>query len=359
MHAGAPLIAIVACLGLAVDLKTSSKKHLDEVEKTGNSQIVLDFILTKMDYLQTSRPTAVNLFNAMEELRQKLWSLYQSCSASNSSDVRRRLVDGVQTFAEFAYSRDENDNRAMGAYGADELLKERGNKEKISILTICNTGSLATATYGTALGVVRAVHERRQLRQIVALETRPYNQGSRLTAFELVEDGLPGMLICDGMAASFIKTHGIDAVVIGADRVCANGDTANKIGSYNLSLVAAAHQVPVYVVAPFTTLDITHPSGDHVVIEERPPCELIESSKGPDINVWNPSFDITPARYIAAIITEKGIIRPAQDGTIDVAAFVRRHMNDEYSQSENGSEHFDESIFELRFAGDTKRAVFL
>jgi 5-methylthioribose kinase len=165
------------------------------------------------------------------------------------------------------------------------------------------------------------------LKKIVALETRPYNQGSRLTAFEMVEEQMPGAtLICDSMAAALMAGGQVDAVVVGADRVCANGDTANKIGTYSLSLVAAAHHVPFYIAAPFTTLDTNLQSGAEIPIEERPASELLSSSLAPpNIAVWNPSFDVTPAKYISGIITEKGVIYPNVDGKIDVAAFVAKH----------------------------------
>jgi len=155
---------------------------------------------------------------------------------------------------------------------------------------------------------------------------RPYNQGSRLTAFEIVEEKMPGgTLICDGAAASLMRDQGADAVVVGADRVCANGDTANKIGTYNLAIIASAHNVPFYVASPFTTLDVNLKSGSDIEIEERPPAELIESARAPtNIHVWNPAFDVTPGKLIKGIITEKGVIEPEEDGTFDVPAFVAK-----------------------------------
>jgi 5-methylthioribose kinase len=310
---------MVAVLGLAIDVNTN-QKTIDEMTALDASTIEA-YIHTKLDYLATSRPTAVNLFNALEEVKQKLTTVVNSDTVT-----REAFCQTILEHAEFMLERDVADNRAIGQHGADVILKTCA-KDAIHLVTICNTGSLATAGYGTALGVARALQERNALQSIHALETRPYNQGSRLTAFEILEEQMPnGTLICDSAAAALMNTKGVDAVVVGADRVCANGDTANKIGTYNLSLVAAAHGVPFYVAAPFTTLDTSLSSGDQIEIEERPAEEMISSSKAPKgMPCWNPAFDVTPAKFIAGIITEKGVIEPAIDGTIDVAAFVEKH----------------------------------
>jgi 5-methylthioribose kinase len=331
---GAPLIAIVASLGLAVDLVSpASTMDLDSMISMHGDRhgpVILSYIQGKIDYLETSRPTAVNLFNALSELRQALLHAHDETSTTKTStdSPRERMVQAVMKHAEFMLERDMKDCQRIGQHGADEILRDAVNK--VTILTICNTGALACSAYGTALGVVRAVRERGQLKSIIALETRPYNQGSRLTAFEIVEEDMPGgILICDSMAAALMKKGGVDAVVVGADRVCANGDTANKIGTYSLALVAAAHDVPVYVAAPFTTLDVSLTHGDQIVIEERPGDELISTSQAPaSIAAWNPAFDVTPARYLAGIITEKGVIRPTVDGVLDVASFVARHQDE-------------------------------
>lgn len=314
---GAPLIAIVACLGLAVDVWTNPKT-VQEVKDLPDQQGLLTYLEEKAAYLLTSRPTAVNLANAMEELKLKL----EACE-----QTKECILQTLREYAEFMLDRDLRDNQQIGQHGADAILQANDNDKKVTVMTICNTGSLATSGYGTALGVVRAIHERNLLHQVIALETRPYNQGSRLTAFEIVQDKLPnGMLICDSMAAYRMKTHAVDAVVVGADRVCANGDTANKIGTYALALAAHAHQVPVYVAAPFTTLDVNLPHGDYIPIEERPPHELLSTSQAPeDISVWNPAFDVTPAKYLEGIITEHGVIRKGPDGKIDVKGFVQKH----------------------------------
>eukprot|EP00549_Striatella_unipunctata_P019424 CAMPEP_0118673726 /NCGR_PEP_ID=MMETSP0800-20121206/492_1 /TAXON_ID=210618 ORGANISM="Striatella unipunctata, Strain CCMP2910" /NCGR_SAMPLE_ID=MMETSP0800 /ASSEMBLY_ACC=CAM_ASM_000638 /LENGTH=368 /DNA_ID=CAMNT_0006568841 /DNA_START=27 /DNA_END=1133 /DNA_ORIENTATION=+ len=313
---GAPLIAIVACLGLAVDL--DSNPATVEKLKSMSVEEVMSWIDSKMEYLKTSRPTAVNLFNAMAELKGIL--------AGKTFESVEQVVAAVVSHAEFMLERDVNDNKAIGMHGAECIL-EGAKPDTVTVGTICNTGSLATAGYGTALGVARALQSLDKLKSLVALETRPYNQGSRLTAFEMVEEEMPGAtLICDSMAAYYMKTKGMDACVVGADRVCANGDTANKIGTYSLSLVAAAHGVPFYVASPFTTLDVSLATGDEIPIEERPAKELLQTSRAPDnINCWNPAFDVTPAKYISGIITEKGVIKKGPDGTIDVAAFVKKH----------------------------------
>uniref|UniRef100_A0A7S2XN47 Methylthioribose-1-phosphate isomerase n=1 Tax=Attheya septentrionalis TaxID=420275 RepID=A0A7S2XN47_9STRA len=331
---GAPLIAIVACLGLAVDLASNSstvEALSGLVGDGGDADVVVAFVATKIEYLKTSRPTAVNLFNALDELSAAVLEAAAQ-TAGTGENSRPKIVAAVIAYAEMMLRRDVADNKAIGSHGAEALLSnpdicsedERAEK-KIRLMTICNTGSLATAGYGTALGVARALQALGKLESITALETRPYNQGSRLTAFEIMEEQMPGgTLICDSAAAAMMRIKGVDACVVGADRVCANGDTANKIGTYNLAIVAAAHGVPFYVASPFTTLDTKLASGDAITIEERPPQELLASSNAPDnMNCWNPAFDVTPAKYIAGIITEKGIITKAPGAEVfDVASFM-------------------------------------
>lgn len=329
-HTGAPLIAIVAVLGLAVDLATTSAADLDAIAKMNGEHehgaAIYSYITGKMNYLCTSRPTAVNLFNAMDELKSLLQAALKDTTNETAHSARERMVQAVLNHANFMLERDAADNRSIGQHGADAILKGDAAKQA-TVVTICNTGALAVSSYGTALGVVRALNERKQLRKIVALETRPYNQGSRLTAFEIVEDHLAGgTLICDSAAAALMQAEPVDAVVVGADRVCANGDTANKIGTYSLAVVAAAHGVPVYVAAPFTTLDVTLKTGSEIEIEQRPAAEFLSTARAPaTIAVWNPAFDVTPAKYITGIVTEKGVIERQADGTIDVAAFVAKH----------------------------------
>jgi len=326
---GAPLIAIVAVLGLAVDLTTNQAtiRELDEAAAVGVDDIKT-YIYDKMTYLTTSRPTAVNLFNAMEELKQ---IIVNSVPSSSSSSHYAPFVDAIVTHAQFMLERDVSDNKAIGAHGADDILSRHTDPDGVRLVTICNTGSLATAGWGTALGVARELHRRHKLRSIAALETRPYNQGSRLTAYEIQTEKMNGTLLCDSMAAFYLQSKGADACVVGADRVCANGDTANKIGTLALAIIAKEMGVEFFVASPFTTLDIGLASGDKIEIEERPPGEMLESSGAPlEMPCWNPSFDVTPAKYITGIITEKGVLKKSADGTLDVVGFVKKHSHDRH-----------------------------
>jgi len=323
---GAPLIAIVALLGLSVDMHTNAKsvEELDKVASDADG--LLAWIREKMAYLKSSRPTAVNLTNALVELEKEMKEALETNSAED--DKKKVLCKAVLDYSEFMLDRDVKDNKAIGKFGAESILKKTG-KDKINLVTICNTGSLATAGYGTALGVARSLQEMGKLETISALETRPYNQGSRLTAFEIMEEKMPGgQLICDSSAGALMQTKQVDACVVGADRVCANGDTANKIGTYNLSIIAAFHKIPFYVAAPITSLDITLESGKSIPIEERSSEELISTSKAPaGMPCWNPAFDVTPDCNITGIITEKGVIEPDTDGKFDVKAFVEKHTS--------------------------------
>ena len=208
------------------------------------------------------------------------------------------------------------DNLAIGEYGAKDMMKKIG-KEKLRVMTHCNTGSLATAGYGTALGVIRSLHKANQLDHVYCTETRPYNQGSRLTAFELVYEKMPATLICDNMAAAAMRQFKIDAVIVGADRVAANGDTANKIGTYQLAVLAKSHNILFYVAAPFSSIDFQIPDGDSIPIEERPHSEMTHTGSirtaAAGINCWNPGFDVTPSELVTGgIVTEKGVFKANQ-----------------------------------------------
>lgn len=267
---GAPLIAIVACLGLSVHIR-SVKSDFASVKDLAAA------FKEQIDYIRTSRPTAVNLFTATDDLL----TLVESLVAEGSTTTIDSFCSAVISFAEDLLAEDVVSNRALGHFGADRIVERAdANTHNSSIgrglrvLTICNTGSLATAGYGTALGVVRALLEKNRLERVYACETRPYNQGARLTAFELVADSIPGTLIGDSMAAALMATKGIDCVVVGADRVAANGDTANKIGTYQLAIAAKYHGIPFYVAAPSTSLDISIPNGSKIVVEERNADEL-------------------------------------------------------------------------------------
>ncbi|KAL6331074.1 hypothetical protein AAG906_009502 [Vitis piasezkii] len=299
---GAPAIAIAAALSLAVEVS-----NLEDF--IGTSDDAASFLNSKLDYLVTSRPTAVNLSDAATKLKGVI---------SNAAATAFEAMSVFQAFLEAAEDMLREDvaaNRAIGLYGASFLQSHIKDSKNLSILTHCNTGSLATAGYGTALGVIRSVHAEGILLRAYCTETRPFNQGSRLTAFELVHDNIPATLIADSAAAALMQAGRVDAVIVGADRVAANGDTANKIGTYSLALSAKHHHIPFFVAAPLTSIDLTLSSGQEIVIEERSPKELLNSRGGlgeqvaaSGICVWNPAFDVTPANLIAGIITEKVLV---------------------------------------------------
>ncbi|KAJ8919084.1 hypothetical protein NQ315_012069 [Exocentrus adspersus] len=299
---GAPAIAIVGCLSLAVELKA---------EKFDSKKQMRQEIEGKLNYLVSSRPTAVNMKIAAEELIDLANQLSKD-EAVTLDEMKSKFLKTIEDML----AKDIADNRAIGKYGAKEILSRVSGDSLVRVLTHCNTGSLATANYGTALGVIRTLHEMKRLEHVYCTETRPYNQGARLTAYELVHDKIPATLIVDSMVAALMKHRNITAVVVGADRVAANGDTANKIGTYQIAVIAKHHGVPFYIAAPFTSVDMSIPSGDHIIIEERPDREMTHvgehriAAKG--IACWNPAFDVTPASLIAGIITEKGVYRPEQ-----------------------------------------------
>ncbi|KAL9528398.1 Methylthioribose-1-phosphate isomerase [Sphaerulina musiva] len=331
---GAPAIAIVAALALAVELTnmTSSEK----------AEEVAAFIVEKLEYLVTSRPTAVNLADAAGKLKKIVTSAARSDGASGAT-VSQAYCDAA---AQMLVA-DVADNEGIGKYGAEWISKAAGGG-KVSVVTHCNTGSLATAGYGTALGVIRSLHANGSLKHAFCTETRPYNQGSRLTAFELVHDNIPATLITDSMASALLRLKGpeqrIAAIVVGADRVAANGDTANKIGTYQLAITAKYHGVKFLVAAPRTTIDLGTKSGADIVIEERPGKEMT-FVKGPrfdgvdldlsqvetvsiaakGIDVWNPSFDVTPAELIDGIITEIGVVEKDTSGNFDLTLAMEAH----------------------------------
>lgn len=326
---GAPAIAIVAALSLAVET-TNNKQY------SGSAEEVATLLLKKVEYLVTSRPTAVNLADAAGKLSKIVQAAVQRDGADGKA-VTQAYCDAA---AEMLIA-DVSDNKGIGHYGAEWVSKAAGGG-KVSVITHCNTGSLATAGYGTALGVIRSLHANGSLQHAFCTETRPYNQGSRLTAFELVHDDIPATLITDSMASALLKLKGpserIAAIVVGADRVAANGDTANKIGTYQLAITAKYHGVKFLVAAPRTTIDLKTKTGDDIVIEERARAEMTVM-KGPcvgqagalnlekvetvsiaanGINVWNPSFDVTPAELIDGIITEIGVMEKDADGRFDL-----------------------------------------
>ena len=253
-----------------------------------------------LERLARTRPTAVNLFAALERMR----AVFESASSLDGAALTDRLLDEAMRIHEA----DIEANRRMGAYGADLLPQDA------VVLTHCNAGAIATGGHGTALGILRSAREAGKMVRVFADETRPLLQGARLTVWELARDGFEVTLITDGMAGALMRTGRVDAVIVGADRIAANGDTANKIGTYGLAVLAAAHGVPFYVAAPWSTFDLSLPDGSGIPIEERSEEEMRVLSGGqrvPDaVRVWNPAFDVTPARYIAAIVTERGVFRP-------------------------------------------------
>ncbi|CAA7395613.1 unnamed protein product [Spirodela intermedia] len=311
---GAPAIAISAALSLAAEASN--------LEFSGTTADSASFLVEKLEYLVSSRPTAVNLSEAATKLQNLVRKV--AATASDPRTVLQAYIDA----AEVMLIDDVAANKKIGSNGA-AFIRQSLKKEMLSILTHCNTGSLATAGYGTALGVIRALHAEGVLERAYCTETRPFNQGSRLTAYELVHDKIPATLIADSSAAALMKAGHVGAVIVGADRIAANGDTANKIGTYSLAVSASHHGIPFYVAAPFTSIDQSILSGDQIVIEERSPKELLHSRGGlgeqvaaSGIAVWNPAFDVTPAVLIAAIITEKGVITRNSEGSFAIKEFL-------------------------------------
>lgn len=295
---GAPAIAIVGCLSLAVELRAGA----------GGDDPV-NFIRESLCHLTSARPTAVNMGRAARELME---FAENESMEKNSEQLRESVISWIEDMLE----RDVNDNRKIGNYGAQHILSGVP-RDSVTILTHCNTGSLATAGYGTALGVVRSLHALGRLKRVYCTETRPYNQGSRLTAYEAVAEGIPATLITDSMAALTMREMDITAVVVGADRVVANGDTANKVGTYQLAIAAKHHGIPFYVAAASTSCDLSLESGRDIIIEVRPPEELTSINgvpvAAPGIEVWNPAFDVTPHQLITGgIITELGVFLPSE-----------------------------------------------
>jgi len=314
---GAPAIAVTAALSLAVEIPTLAK---DTASMSGFVAAVEE----RLSILAASRPTAVNLFQAISQMKHII--SHAKKTLQDNSDAVNVLSKSLIAYAEGMLAKDLADNRAIGSFGAD--LFNSALPKSLRILTHCNTGSLATVGYGTALGVIRALHERGQLARAFATETRPYNQGARLTAFELVFEEIPSTLIADSMVSFLMAKEKIDGVVVGADRVVANGDTANKVGTYQIAIAARHHGVPFYVAAPLTSIDTALKTGQEIKIEERPAQELThifgQRIAAQGIGVWNPSFDVTPANLISGIITECGVILPGpSDGKFDVETFVQ------------------------------------
>ncbi len=290
---GAPAIGVAAAMGLALGARRSTA--------SGTKQFAVDF-QRLADTLAATRPTAVNLFWAIERMKQAL------AAGVQAGEGVVELVARLRREADRIHDDDLESCRAIGRHGATLV------PDDARILTHCNAGALATAGYGTALGVVRGAVDAGKRVAVYADETRPFLQGARLTAWELVKDGIPTTVITDNMAAAIMARERVDLVVVGADRIAANGDAANKIGTYGLAIAAHAHGIPFYVAAPWSTIDLATPTGAEIPIEERNAKEVTHmagTQVTPDgASVRNPSFDVTPHRYITAIVTERGILRP-------------------------------------------------
>ncbi|MDP4179950.1 MAG: S-methyl-5-thioribose-1-phosphate isomerase [Bacillota bacterium] len=288
---GAPAIGVTAAYGIAIGalaISTNSKEEFtNQLEEICNT-------------IRNTRPTAVNLFWAIERV-------YKS-ALDNMDKPIAEIKEKVLEEAIRMDNEDVENNWAIGQNGSKLI------KDNFTILTHCNAGALATCDYGTALGVIRAAHEAGKNIDVYADETRPYLQGARLTAWELMQEGIPVTLICDNMAGHFMKSGKINCVIVGADRIALNGDTANKIGTYSVAVLAHENKIPFYVAAPLSTIDFSIESGESIPIEERKALEVTQimgvQIAPHGVKVANPSFDVTPNRYITAIITEKGIVYP-------------------------------------------------
>ena len=291
---GAPAIGVAAAMGVALGVLRADGGNLDREFDTVCST------------LAATRPTAVNLFWAIERMKK----LYGSLRGRPAAEIRRRLVEEAKLVRE----EDIAINRAIGRNGAPLVPDGK------TVLTHCNAGALATAGYGTALGVVRAAIECGKNIDVLADETRPFLQGARLTVWELQQDGIAARLITDSMAGHFLKSGQVGCVVVGADRIAANGDVANKVGTYSVAVLAKENGVPFFVAAPVSTLDLTLASGDAIPIEQRPVSEVTHVFGVPiapaGTEAENPAFDVTPARYVAAIITERGVARPPYEESL-------------------------------------------
>jgi len=300
---GAPAIGVAAAMGAALGVLHSSAKSV-KVLSAEFAEIC--------GTLAKTRPTAVDLFWALERMKKRFTEL-----TGHSSDLVK-IKQGMVEEAQHVHLEKRATDEAIGRFGA-EFMPREGH-----VMTQCNAGALATAGIGTALGVIRVAYEQGKKIHVLVPETRPYLQGARLTAWELHKGGIPLTLITDNMVGHFLKTAKVGAIVTGADRVAANGDTANKIGTYQMAVLAKEHSVPFYVAAPISTFDLSIPDGEHIPIEERSAAEVthLQGARiAPDVHAAHPAFDVTPARFIAAIFTERGVARaPYTDSLRALAA---------------------------------------
>jgi methylthioribose-1-phosphate isomerase len=300
---GAPAIGVAAAMGVAIGVQKSSAKSLE--------QLRAEFPLI-LDTLAKTRPTAVDLFWALDRMKLRFQSL-----AAQTSDLAKISAAMIEE-AKAVHAEKRATDEAIGRFGA-EFMPQDGD-----VMTQCNAGALATGGIGTALGVIQVAVEQGKKLHVFVPETRPYLQGARLTAWELHRSQIPLTLITDNMVGHFLKSGKVRAIVTGADRVAANGDAANKIGTYQIAVLAKEHNIPFYIAAPISTFDLSIPSGDHIPIEERSSDEVTQI-KGiriaPDVHAAHPAFDVTPNKYIAAIFTEHGVARaPYTDSLRALAA---------------------------------------
>jgi len=303
---GAPAIGVSAAYGVALGAEHSAAKTVEDFAPE------FEKICAR---LAGTRPTAVNLFWAIDRMKR----MFRELRAKGASMVEVR--EKILAEAHAMYDEDIEACKTMGRFGGELLPPDGG------VLTHCNAGALATCGYGTALGVIRSAVEHGKKIQVYADETRPFLQGARLTAWELMADGIPTTVICDNMAASLMRAGKIKAVVVGADRIAANGDTANKIGTYNVAILAKEHGIPFYVAAPWSTIDTATATGEAIPIEERNAAEVTHHGGKQltphGVGIRNPAFDVTPAKYITAIITERGVLHGPYTETLREMELVR------------------------------------
>lgn len=300
---GAPAIGVAAAMGIALGVRDSKAENPAELKQD------LDRIC---DVIGETRPTAVNLFWAIRRMKEK----FERLRVRPLEQIKYELVEEAKRM----HAEDIAANKAMGHHGATLMPNEGG------VLTHCNAGALATAGYGTALGVIRAAIEKGKKIHVYADETRPFLQGARLTAWELMKDGIPTTVISDNMAGAIMRQGKIGAIVVGADRIAANGDVANKIGTYTVAVLAKENGIPFYVAAPISTVDLACPDGSAIPIEQRNAREVTHiagKQMVPNgVSIENPAFDVTPANYVSAIVTERGIARAPYEASLRNLAAV-------------------------------------
>ena len=299
---GAPAIGVAAAMGVALGVLNSPAKSVEALRSE---------FTDISDTLAKTRPTAVDLFWALERMKRRFAEV--TVQTSDLAKIKQEMVEEARQVHLEKRATDE----AIGRFGAEFMPREG------QVMTQCNAGALATGGIGTALGVIRVAYEQGRKLHVLVPETRPYLQGARLTAWELHKGGIPLTLITDNMVGHFLKAGKVGAIVTGADRIAANGDTANKIGTYGVAVLAHAHRIPFYVAAPSSTFDLSLPGGETIPIEQRDPREVTHGlgrQTAPDgIKVYNPAFDVTPAHLIAGIITERGLIQPVNETAIRAA----------------------------------------